>query len=141
LGTMRYIRRHVLILAAIAVVGTISACAPTENTLATHLGTPLESFPGIVDDVYTLSLTQDDRLGSLPREANQVLPTEEGWVIVAICADTSSINPETTHDVILRVVAAEFVDPSTQAQIERGEFQDGVVCGNAASTGPDLKDG
>ncbi|MBF0816242.1 hypothetical protein E4U02_07460 [Microbacterium paludicola] len=121
-----------------ATLVTVSACAPVENTLATHLGTPLETFPAVKDEVYTLSLTQDDRLGELPRDANQVRPDETGWIIVAICADTPAIDPAVTKNVVLRVVAEEFLDGDAKEEIEDGALQDGVVCGNAASIAPRL---
>ncbi|MEV7693776.1 hypothetical protein AB0N73_10655 [Microbacterium sp. NPDC089189] len=135
-------RWSLAVLLAAAATTALTACAQTyetgENSLSSHLGTPLESFPGITDDIYTLSLTQDVRLGSLPRGANQVAKDESGWVVVGICADTSTIDPEQTRNVTLRVVASHFVDAATLESIKSGSMQDGVICGNASSIGPVL---
>lgn len=121
-------------------VSHASITARDDNTLGSHLGSALEEFPAIADGVYVLSLTQDVRLGSLPRPANQVAPTEAGWVIVGICADTATIDPQVTRNVILRVVSTAFIDEQDLMSIQAGQMQDGVVCGNAAAIGPDLDD-
>lgn len=142
---IRLARWSLPVLLAVTAVTVLAACGQhsetsetSENSLQSHLGTPLESFPGITEDIYTLSLTQDDRLGSLPRGANQVVPTETGWVVVGICADTPTIDLERTRNVTLRVVASAFVDDAMLESIKNGSMQDGVICGNAASIGPVL---
>lgn len=145
--TPRCIGRGIILLVA-AIVG-LAACSSSpnsgdrgeDNTLSSHLGTPLEDFPGIADDVYVLSLTQDVRLGSIPRPANQVAPTEPGWVIVGICADTPTIDPQGTKNVVIRVVAEEFINADELNSIRDGGMQDGVVCGNAAPIAPAVTEG
>ncbi|WP_455132473.1 hypothetical protein [Microbacterium aurum] len=131
------------VLVVAAIVG-LAACSSSPNpsdrgegnNLSSYLGTPLEEFPGIADDVYVLSLTQDVRFGSIPRPANQVAPTEPGWVIVGLCADTPTIDPQRTKNVVVRVVAEEFIDDHELNSIEDGGMQNGVVCGNAAPIAP-----
>lgn len=137
-------RRASVVVLALAAMASLAACSQageaSDNTLITHLGTPLESFPGITEHVYTLSLTQDVRMASLPRAANQVAPSSAGWTIVGICADTPQIDPEHTKNVILRVVASGFIANSTLKSIQTGSMQDRVICGNASPTAPVLHD-